>query len=194
MNKPNASLAANAVASGLPQVLTEGKVLGLINHVTKTARDNQKEMHEAAWQALAYAHKTNNATPLAMLANDLPNSSRTDALMAWAKAFAPVSFHHQKTKDGDKLYTEDGRPQLVVKLRKGRTAADWNLAGAYKVAFFDFRKPNVQKEMDVSFIHAIQAYIKRMDSLLKRGGDVERMQNIQAQRDMAEQMLANVQA
>ena len=185
---------ATAQAAALPTLLTEGALTGLINSVIANARKGEGELHIAAYQAIAYAKATNNANPLARLCNELPNSARADALMAWAKAFAPVQFHQAKDKDGNKLMTDDQRKMVVVRLVKGRVDADYKLAEAYATPFFQFKKPNVAGQVELDVVHTISMFIKKIEKAMGKGGDAAQQEKLRAQLNLATTALVAIKA
>lgn len=179
-------------APALPATLNEGQLTGLINSVIENARKGEGDMHIAAYQAIAYASATNNANPLARLCNELPNSARADALMAWAKAFAPVQFHQAKDKNGNKLMTTDQRKMVVVRLVKGRVDADWKLAEAYATPFFQFKKPSVNAQMELDIVHTISLFVKKIEKAMGKAQDTATQEKLRAQLNLATAALVAV--
>lgn len=184
---------AKAVQSVLPATMNEGELIALINDVVSQARQGEGNMHKAAYQALAYAFKTNNTNMLTRLVNELPNSARADAVMAWGKAFAPINFHQAKDKEGNKLFTADQRPMLTVKLRKDRTEKDWNLAAAFATPFYQYRKPNVSKEVSFNVVDTLRHFIARLDKAINKAAGTPKAEELKAQHRIAMAAMAAAQ-
>ncbi len=138
----------SAVVFTMPQ-LVEAKTLPTrIKAWGKSAHESQLELVALAIQCLLHFHMHSDATAASMLVKETPLSMRKQALIAWFKASAPLSYS-DKTGEFTKDKTKGAIPLYQTVLHDGSKVQNEKALPFIKTAldkpFYDmFKEPKVE--------------------------------------------------
>lgn len=173
------------MSAPLPTLKSDAELRQLITEVCTNARQGQENLQTAIVQCVLHMKQHGNGNPLARLVNELPNSSRVDAVMKYVKHFTPTKFAQDKDVMGNPINQQDGRPMLKVKLRNKWVESDWQLEEMFSTTFYAWNKPNVKKEIELDLKNVLTQFIKKIDKALAKGGEPVAMDNLRMQRNLA---------
>jgi hypothetical protein len=139
-NLKTAESATVVAAFVVPALVKAETLITRIKAWGKSAHESQIELVALAQQALIHFHTHGDATSASLLVKETPLSMRKQALIAWFKASAPISYS-DKTESFTKDKTKGAIPMYSVEPVKALPY----IQKAFEKPFYDmFKEPKIE--------------------------------------------------